>query len=126
MNYSGKINLLRFKNACIVSVKGKTTSKKGVFIPIEDNHLFVSEDETGKVRGAYLSFIGWDNEGKSKFGDTHLLRQSIDKDDRLKMTEEEQKAIPFFGNMKPFVPQNYAATTPAQPVETEPYDDLPF
>ena len=32
-NYSGKLNLLKFLNACIVTVKGNTSTKRGVFIP---------------------------------------------------------------------------------------------
>ncbi len=32
MNYNGKMNLLRFKNAFVISVKGRNETKKGVFI----------------------------------------------------------------------------------------------
>lgn len=31
MNYSIKLNLLKFKNACVVTVKGATATKRGVF-----------------------------------------------------------------------------------------------
>lgn len=126
MNYSGKINLLRFPNACIVSVKGRTQTKRGVFIPIDDNHVFVSADEEGKPRGAYIKFIAWDNERTSQYGDTHSLRQSIDREDRDRMTEEEQRAVPFFGNMKPFVPQNAASFVQTTTAEVAAQDDLPF
>lgn len=54
-NYSGKLNLLKFLNACIVTVKGNTSTKRGVFIPLDDNNVFVSADENMKPRGAYTT-----------------------------------------------------------------------
>lgn len=126
MNYSGKLNLLKFRNACIVSVAGRTATKKGIFIPIEDNNLFISADENLRPKGAYLDFIAWENQQPGKYGDTHSLRQSLAKDVRERMTEEEQKAIPFIGNMKPYELQNAAQSTYAPAVEVYAEDDLPF
>ena len=54
MNYTGKLNLLKFKNACLISVKGRTETKKGIFIPIDDNHVFVSADDANRAKGAYV------------------------------------------------------------------------
>lgn len=51
-SFSGKFNLPKFKNSCIVSVKGKSETKRGVFIPIDDNNLFISADEDLKPKGA--------------------------------------------------------------------------
>ena len=82
MNYSGKLNLLRFKNACIVSVQGKTEKKKGVFIPIDDNQLFVSADDRGQAKGAYVDFMAWDNRQVSMYGDTHAMRLQYPRDVR--------------------------------------------
>lgn len=58
-SFSGKFNLLKFKNSCIVSVKGKSETKRGVFIPIDDNNLFISADEDLKPKGAYFDFNAW-------------------------------------------------------------------
>ena len=127
MNYSGKMNLLRFKNACVVSVQGKTAKKKGIFIPIEDNHLFVSADEAGRTKGAYVDFMAWENQRPSPYGDTHSLRQSYPKEARDRMTEEEQKAVPYFGNMRPFEAKNAAAyAQPLYGAEAEDLGELPF
>lgn len=126
MNYSQKINLLKFKNACIVTVKGKNSNKRGVFIPIEDNHLFVTADEDLKAKGVYMDAIVWENREPGKFGDTHAIRQSLPKEVRDKMNEEELKAIPFIGNMKPYEQSNAATSVAAPIAEAEPDDDLPF
>ena len=125
--FSGKINLLRLRNSCIVTVKGKAQAKRGVFIPIEDNNLFVSVDEDLKPKGAYIDFTAWENQQPSKYGDTHSLRQSIPKEVRERMTEDEQRAIPYFGNMKPFTVENASAIVDAPIVQAvEQDDDLPF
>lgn len=126
MNYSGKLNLLKFRNACIVSVAGRTATKKGVFIPIDDNNLFISVDENLRSKGAYIDFIAWENQQAGKYGDTHSLRQSLSKEVRERMTEDEQKLIPFIGNMKPYELQNAAANANAPVVEVYSEDDLPF
>lgn len=127
MNYAVKINLLRFKNACIVSVKGKTATKKGVFIPIEDNHLFISADEDLRAKGAYLDAIAWTNQQPGKYGDTHAIRQSLAKEVRDRMTEDEKKEIPFIGNMKPYEQANASDSISAPYTEVDQdLDQLPF
>ena len=126
-SYSGKMNLLKFKNACIVTVQGKTQAKRGVFIPIDDNNLFISADEDLKPKGAYLDFMAWENQQPGKYGDTHSLRQSLAKEVRERMSEEEQKAVPYFGNMKPYDAPNSAQTVKAPIAQVdENIDDLPF
>ena len=110
--FTGKINLLRLKNSCIVTVKGKSATKKGVFIPIEDNNLFISADDDLKP---------------GKYGDTHSIRQSLPKEVRERMTDEELRAVPYFGNMKPFTIENAAKEVEAPVAQmTGQDDDLPF
>lgn len=127
-NYSGKLNLLRMKNACIISVKGKTATKKGIFIPIEDNNLFISADEELRPKGCFVDFIAWLGDQPDKYGYTHSIRQSLPKEVRDRMNEEEKKAIPFFGNMKPYEQLNAAATVdaPFPAIEDDELGDLPF
>lgn len=126
-NYSGKLNLLKFLNACIVTVKGNTSTKRGVFIPLDDNNVFVSADENMKPRGAYIDFIAFENLQPGKYGDTHSLRQSLAKEVRERMTDEELKAVPYIGNMKPYEMSNAARTVEApQATVDEGMDDLPF
>ena len=126
-SFSGKFNLLKFKNSCIVSVKGKASTKRGVFIPIDDNNLFISADENLKPKGAYIDFTAWENQQPGKYGDTHSIRQSLEKEVRERMTEEELKAVPYFGNMKPYTVENAAKSVEAPAAQVdEGLDDLPF
>lgn len=126
-NFQGKLDFLKFKNSCVISVKGKTGEKKGVFVPIEDNGLFVTTDENNKAKGAYFNFAVFENKQVGKYGDTHMIKQSIDKDTRSKMSDEEKRAIPILGNMKPMELQKASQAveaTVAPLVQEE--DDLPF
>ena len=128
-NFQGKLDFLKFKNSCVISVKGKTGEKKGVFVPIEDNGLFVTTDENNKAKGAYFNFAVFENKQVGKYGDTHMIKQSIDKDARSKMSDEEKRAMPIFGNMKPMEFNNSSQTveTPVAPlVQKEEDDSLPF
>lgn len=126
-SFSGKFNLLKFKNSCIVSVKGKASTKRGVFIPIDDNNLFISADENLKPKGAYIDFTAWENQQPGKYGDTHSIRQSLAKEVRERMTDDELKAVPYFGNMKPYTLENAAKTVEAPSAQVdEGLEDLPF
>lgn len=128
-NFQGKLDFLKFKNSCVISVKGKTGEKKGVFVPIEDNGLFVTTDENNKAKGAYFNFAVFETKQPGKFGDTHMIKQSLDKDTRSKMSDEEKRAMPIFGNMKPMEFNNSSQTveSPVAPVAHEEEDDsLPF
>lgn len=113
-------------------IKGKTgIIKQCVCIPIEDNHLFVSADEKLKAKAVYADInVNQYENGKSQYGDTHYLRLSVPKEVREKMTEEEKKAIPYLGNMKPSqLQQAQSAELPINGVYAVPeedLDDLPF
>ena len=128
-NFQGKLDFLKFKNSCVISVKGKTGEKKGVFVPIEDNDIFVTTDENNKAKGAYFNFAVFENKQVGKYGDTHMIKQSIGKDARSKMSDEEKRAIPILGNMKPMEFNNatHAVEPPVAPVVQEEEDDsFPF
>lgn len=89
---STKIDLSKFKNAVIVKM-GKNKDVDCICIPIAQNNLFKSE------KGAvYADFIGFPSQGREGSKDTHLVKQSFSKDLQEKMTEEEKKAQPIFGN----------------------------
>lgn len=139
MNLTGKLNLMQLKNACIVSVKGNTATKQGVFIPIEDNDLFVPKDETGAPKGAYLDINIWENRQPGRYGDTHAVRPSISKKAREAMGEEQYreaiKALPYIGNLRPLEFGGHSAAQQAAPAADAPAitptnpeedDGLPF
>lgn len=126
MNYNQNLNLLKLKNACIITVKGKTESKKGVFIPIQENDLYVAMDESLKPKGVHLGLSSWELKQKGQYGDTHLLKQSFSKEFRELMSEDELKNTPILGNMKPLEKANDVSNIPVPEVSASEEDDLPF
>lgn len=129
-NFQIKQNLLRFNSAFVMTIKGKTCQKQCVCIPIEDNHLFVSADDSLKAKAVYADInVNQYENGKSQYGDTHYLRLSVPKEIREKMTEEEKNAIPYLGNMKPSqiqLKQSADVESPTYSVPEDDKDDLPF
>ena len=126
MNYNQNLNLLKLKNACIITVKGKTESKKGVFIPIQENDLYVAMDESLKPKGVHLGLSSWELKQKGQYGDTHLLKQSFSIEFRELMSEDELKNTPILGNMKPLEKANDVSNIPVPEVSASEEDDLPF
>lgn len=126
-HFQGNFDLLKLKNACVISVNGKSGTKKGVFIPIEDNNLFVYKDGNDKARSVYFNFLAYEMKQLGKFGDTHMIKQSLGKDELSNMGEDEKRAMPILGNMKPMKMQKAAQTVdaPVTPIVQE-EDDLPF
>ena len=114
----GKINLSKLVSV-ITTRKGKDGKEiEGIFIPIANNHLFKSDK--GNV---YLDIIAFDLKDTSQ-GDTHLVKQSLPKDVREAMPDEEQKAQPIIGNLKTNLSGGGSGEEAA--VEAGPDDDLPF
>jgi len=117
----GKLNLAMLEHV-IMTKKGK--DKKDVeciVIPIEKNQLFKSE------KGAvYLDIIAFDVPN-SKYGDTHLVKQSLPKKVREVMSKEELEAMPILGNLKVMGPQEATPNNAAgDDVVIDENDDLPF
>ena len=114
-----RLNLLAFKNAAILNCKGKTSTKRCIVIPVDDNDLYVGE------KAVYCNLVAFD--ANLQDGKTHLIKPSIKKDVWDKMTEEERKAIPIIGDVKPFGVVDAAIANPdGLSVEAEGSDDLPF
>lgn len=63
MNYNVKLNLLKFNGAKVVESKAMG---KGIFIPIAENKLNVTE------KGAYAYATAWESI-ESKYGESHSL-----------------------------------------------------
>ena len=94
MNYFIKLNLLKIKSAAVMSITGKSATKKCLVIPIEDAHLFAGE------KGVYVDLSAWEMRDP-KGQDTHLIRQSLPKEIYEAMTEEEKNAMPIVGSIRP-------------------------
>lgn len=129
MNYSLKIDLRKLNGAFLGSVKGVNC----VIVPVEQNGIFCAESGA-----AYLDLAAIELKQPGKFGGTHLVKRSLRKDEREKMTEEERNSQPILGDLKPFggasafvnapdVQVDAAAGTETETETEKPVDDdLPF
>ena len=117
-----KINLMKLSRTGVATIKGL----RCLVIPVEENDIYISSDESGKAKSAYLSMTAWTNrDGKSQYGDTHHISQSFSKE--FKESHEEYcKNTPILGNAQPIGSQNASATVnaPSMPVESD--EGLPF
>lgn len=126
MDLSIKLNLLKLEKAAVVSLQGKTKKVKCIVIPVEENDIYVSQDEnTGAAKSAYLDLIAWESR-EPKFGDTHYVRQSFSETFTQAMGKDALQERPILGNARELKRKNTNAigTVDAPPVEVA--DDLPF
>ena len=101
---SGKINLAGLKGQ-VRSMQGTSGMVECLVIPIAANNLFKGE------KGVYLDLIAFEIEKKvNDSKDTHLVKQSLSKEVREKMTDEQLKAMPIIGNL-----QVWGGVTEAEP-----------
>lgn len=115
-NLSVKVNLLRLQGAFVTNLKGKTATKRCLVIPVDDAHLYIGQ------KGCYLNLTCIEMQN-SQYGDTHCVKQNFDKSVYESMTEEERRAMPIIGSLRPLEKQQ-AALDASNIVETD--DDLPF
>lgn len=126
-DFNGKLNLLKLKRAGIMQIQGRTGVLRCLVIPVEDNNIFVTTDENNHPKAAYIDLTAWELKNP-KYDETHMIKQSLPKEVREKMTDEEKKAIPILGGLKPviFESQNAASSCAAPITQTQNSDDLPF
>lgn len=123
MNLKGNINLLAMSRAGMATIRGV----KCVVIPVAENDLYVSADDSGKVKGCYLGLSVYERREASDKGVTHYVKQRFSKEYREAHTEEEMSGKPYLGNMKPFtIESRNAADKMEAAVTTTEEDDLPF
>lgn len=115
-NQSIKVNLLQLQGAFVTNLKGKTETKRCLVIPVDDAHLYVGQ------KGCYLNMTAIEMQN-SQYGDTHCIKQNLDKSVYEAMTEEQRRAMPIIGSVKP-LEKSPAALDTAYMVQSD--DDLPF
>lgn len=132
LNLRGSIDALKYRNACVATMPGNTCSKRGIFIPLEDNDIYVIEKEgTKKAIHAFLGMQILQRQETSQYGKTHYVKPSYSKAFREAHPDwaEEAKKI-YLGDFEPFTFEggNAANRVEAQTVEAAPEekDDLPF
>lgn len=125
-NYSIKLDLKKMKEAGLVNIKGKDgRTRKCVVIPTDVNHEICLGN-----KGIYLNLTAIETKEVSKFGDSHFIKGSIDKEAFEALSEEERRNLPILGNMKPLerkVQEMQATSIPDAAVSVaDEEDDLPF
>ena len=88
-----KINLLELKGS-LKLLKGKSGDLECFCIPIDLNHIYRGE------KGLYLDMIAFEIKQPKEGQGTHLIKQSLPKEVREKMSDEEKNAQPILGNMR--------------------------
>ena len=113
-----KINMLNLKGS-IVKMKAKSGELECLVLPINLNNFYRGE------KGIYLDMIAFEiRNPKPDQTDTHIIKQSLPKEVRETMSEEEQKAQPILGNMRLSAFQGSEAVSSSVAIEED--DGLPF
>jgi hypothetical protein len=118
---SGRINLAHLK-AQLKTMKGQSGLMECIVIPIHLNHLYKGE------KGVYLDLIAFEIENKKTDSkDTHLVKQSLPKDVRERMSSEDLKAMPIIGNLQVW-DSSFSEAEPQTDVSevSDEESDLPF
>mgnify|MGYP003412536673 FL=1 len=111
MNYNLRIALTKIKGAKVMDIEGKTCTKRCVVIPIDSDEGTVQDSYEGKIDGlpttkflndVMLNLTAFEFKEK-KYGQSHGIKASFSKKKLERTSEEELKAMPFVGNMKPWV-----------------------
>lgn len=110
------INLAALKHVVMKKKNQAGEEIDCLVIPIDQNHLFRGE------KGLYLNLVGFDLKEKTEHK-THMIKQSFSKEHLEKLTEDERKALPIFGNHNA---QHYASGEAALGPVVNEEDDLPF
>ncbi len=121
-NYSLKINLLKVVGAFLTNIKGRTTTKRCIVIPIDDGGLFLGQ------KGLYLDVTAIEMQSP-QYNETHCLKQSLPKEKHDQMTDEERKQLPILGGMRAIErkqEQMTIATTYDVSLMEDGYGDVPF
>lgn len=122
-NYTIKVNLAALSGAFVKDFTSSRTgvTKKCVVIPVDDNpSMFAGE------KGIYLNIAAFANENP-RFDDTHMLKPNVPKEVREQMSDEERRAMPILGNMRPMHQEMPSQGAPISDENIDqPQDDLPF
>ena len=119
-NYSGQIELTKLQSV-ILEKKGKSGMVRGVFIPIDINHL--DEFAEGRIAIPINVVI---HDVQDKYGNDGFIGQRVDSKTYKAATDaqkEDFKKLPILGNFKNFA-GGAENTEPAKVINEE--DDLPF
>ena len=109
-NYNLKIMLTRLKGAKVMEVEGKHSKRLCVVIPIDNDEGTVIDSYESKIddlpttkplNDVQLHLSAFEFKEK-KYGQSHGLKASFSKKRLERMSEDEVRAMPFVGHMKPW------------------------
>ena len=120
-DYTMRVNLAQLAGAFVKDLTGRTTTRKCIIIPVQDNPcMYVGE------KGVYLNITAFANDNP-QYGDTHMLKPNIPKEVREQMTDEQRRQQPILGNMRPLRNEMPSQGTPMNVEELDkPLNDVPF
>lgn len=118
MNYNIKLNLAGLKHVVRKEKRKDGSEVECLIIPIDANYLYRGE------KGLYADITAIEPKTAPKEGylDSHFLKLSLPKEVYEKLTDDERKATPIIGNMRPWVSNSNEPPIVVQNEE----DDLPF
>ena len=99
-NYNVKLNLLNLNDAGVADMKGPNGIKRCVVIPVDENYIYLSKDNSDDVKAAYLHLVAFENKEQGRYCDTHGVKLEYPKEVRKRMRENNE-STPFIGNIKP-------------------------
>lgn len=120
-NLAGGIALTKLPQAVIKELKGKSGMIRGVFLPIDGNHL------TEKNGEAYMDIRVVIREEEDNYGQIGFVAKSVPSSvyKELKDDKDKLNAVqPILGNLKDFSGGGQSNTDPAPVVGED--EDLPF
>lgn len=116
-NISINLNLRQLKHIIVNTKKGN----KCILIPIYENNLIEGE------KGIYLNATGFEIKNKSQDQkNTHLVKQSFEKEIFNSMTDEEKQSQPILGNLIVWSGHPEPEPKQSESISEEEINDLPF
>lgn len=110
-NYNLRIALTKIKGAKVMEIEGRTCKKLCVVIPIDNEEGTVQDSYEGKTKegmptwkplnDVQLNLTAFEF-NERKYGQTHGIKAQFSKKRLEMMKEDEMRAMPFIGNMKPW------------------------
>lgn len=130
INLRGSIDLLKLENVFTKTFEGKTKTVKCLCIPIEDNDIYMTDDN-GKATHAFLGLHINQRRETSQYGKTHYCKQSLSTPfiEFNKELAEKKNGI-YLGDFAPYTIESKNAVNrieaPVAELTQDEKDDLPF
>ena len=94
MNYQAKIDIKKLNKAFVMPIVGKTATVECVCIP-------TTEFYKGKNGELYCNMEIVERKQLGQYGDSHFVKQQLEKESYKALTEEQRKLIPILGSFQP-------------------------